>query len=55
MGGKCYLTASERSPITYEPAKGMSTLEISKIIGIYHHHPKIIAALTNVSKRSDRD
>ena len=35
MSYKCDLTTSEKSLITFELAKGKSTLEISKIIGRY--------------------
>lgn len=55
MGRNCDLTASEKSVIISELAKGKSTLEISKMIGRYHQTAKrFIAAPTKVCKRTDK-
>ena len=43
IGCKCDLTTSEKD-ITSEFSKGKSTLEISKIIGRYHHTVKRFVA-----------
>ncbi|CAI9721109.1 Hypothetical predicted protein [Octopus vulgaris] len=46
------LTASKKSVITFELAKGKSTLEISKIIGGYHQTVKSYYGDTRVTLRT---
>ena len=55
MGRKGGLSASEKSAITSELAKGKSTLEISKNIGRYHQTVKnFVKHPTKVRKRADK-
>ena len=55
MGCKCDLTPSEKDVIPSELFKGKSTLEISKIIGRYHHTvERFVAAPMKLRKRANR-
>ncbi|CAI9716632.1 Hypothetical predicted protein [Octopus vulgaris] len=55
IGRKCDLTASEKSVITSELARGHPTLEISKTIGRYHQTVKTnVIVSTKIRKRADK-